>query len=177
MNASAGRPEAELLLAHRGTAYFLRWLALLSDADYDAPAHPLSARSRRLVIAEIGYDARAYARLSEDLREGGLVLEEGSDLPQYDQAMVRASTQPARALRYLVEHSAVHLSVEWRDLPDDRWNETRADKFGTVMTPADNVRRRMCEVWSGAIDLGNGARLEDLPSEVIGLLRLPEASV
>src|SRR5690606_1903973 len=55
---------AGLLLARRGTAYFERKLAELSDDDFDGPSL-LPGWDRRHVIAHVGYNARALTHLTE----------------------------------------------------------------------------------------------------------------
>jgi maleylpyruvate isomerase len=56
--------RAGLLTARRGTAFFARKLSELSYDGLDAPSL-LPGWSRRHVIAHVGYNARAVARLVE----------------------------------------------------------------------------------------------------------------
>jgi maleylpyruvate isomerase len=179
------RPADDLLLAYRGTAYFLRWLSLLSDDDYDRPGAADATESRRLTISRVGYEARGFARLAEHTRliaearaAGTAPYAENSDSGErlfLDAARTADSpaglleerelgaTLPARALRYLVEHSAVQLSVEWRDLPDGLWDATGFDENGAELAPAASVWLRARRVWTAAVELGNGASWSDFP--------------
>jgi maleylpyruvate isomerase len=56
--------RARLLTARRGTAFFARKLSELPYDDLDADSL-LPGWSRRHVIAHVGYNARAVARLVE----------------------------------------------------------------------------------------------------------------
>jgi maleylpyruvate isomerase len=155
------RPDEELLLAYRGTAAFLRQLSRLVEAGLDQGDDPLAVLSRRRTIAAVGYSARAYADFAAALREGEplplatLVAERG------EQAELGASL-PARALQHLAEHSAVHLRVEWRDLPDELFERPVIDAAGAATTARQTVARRASEVWAAAVTLG--ARRLDVPS-------------
>lgn len=161
-----------LLLAHRGTAYFLRWLSLMHEPDYDKSPDPHAPASRRHTIAEIGYDARGFARLAEELREGSHQPRTFPSPTERSDAIDLGSSLPPRALRHLVEHSAVHLSVEWRDLPAERWQRRGADANGAPITPSESVWIRAKQVWIAAADLGSGGSFADFPVDVLdGIIR------
>jgi maleylpyruvate isomerase len=157
-----------LLLARRGQAYFSRKLNELSDADFDDPSL-LGAWDRRHVIAHVGLNARALTRLVEWAGTG-------IETPMYDSADQRAeeiefsATLPTQALRNLSDHAAIHLNVEWRDLPDDRWAAEVRTAQGRIVPVSETVWMRTREVWIHAIDLGNGGRFEDLPAELLDAL-------
>lgn len=159
-------PHAELLLARRGTAYFARRLNELTD-DALGGASVRPGWSRRHLVAHVSYHARAIARLVEGARTG---------VPQamYPSAAARdaevelGATLPARALRHLFEHSAKHLDVEWRDLPDAGWDAPVTTLDGGAFTARDTARLRAREVWRAAVDLGNGGRETDIPAELRG---------
>ncbi|MCA8880851.1 MAG: maleylpyruvate isomerase N-terminal domain-containing protein [Rhodobacteraceae bacterium] len=157
-------PAGDLALARRGTAYFARLLNDLSDADLWFP----SARTgwtRRHLIAHVGYHARALARVVEGARTG-------EPQPLYLSDAARAAeialgaTLPARALRHLVQHAAIHLNVEWRDLTDADWRKILPDGAGGTIAVARTPWLRAHEVWSAALDLGSGGRLRDVPSDL-----------
>jgi maleylpyruvate isomerase len=167
LSALPGRPTSDILLALRGTAYFLRWLSLIHEEDYDAPGDPGAGRSRRQTIATVGYQARGYARLAEESRLGLPSPRTFDSRKEHDETVSLGSTLPARALRFLVEHSAVHLSVEWRDLPDDSWDSEGRDAAGRPVTPADTAWRRARGVWIAAVDLGNGGSFVDFPRPML----------
>lgn len=156
--------RADLLLARRGTAYFSRMLAQLPEAELDGPSlRP--GWSRRHVVAHVGYNARALTRLVEGARTGvdGRMY---ASAEERDREIDFGATLGGAALRNLHTHAAVHLSVEWRDLPEDRWRVPVLTVAGEVPV-AQTVRMRAREVWLHAVDLDNGARLEDLPGEVL----------
>ena len=110
------RLQEDLLQARRGTAFFARKLNELTDAELDGGTL-LPGWTRRHVVAHVGYNARAIARLVEWAATG-------VETPMYpspearDQEINFGATLSPIALRNLFDHSAVHLSVEWRDLPD-----------------------------------------------------------
>lgn len=154
--------RSDLLLARRGTAFFSRKLNELSDVDLYGPSR-VPGWSRAHVVAHVGYHARELAGAIELARTGAR-----SDLEvTYGPDAVRFSaTLPPGALRNLHAHAAVHLNVEWRDLPPERW-----EQLVTVPEAGDEpVSRtpwlRAREVWLAALDLDNGARPEDLPDRI-----------
>ncbi|MEW1807247.1 maleylpyruvate isomerase family mycothiol-dependent enzyme [Pseudarthrobacter sp. NPDC080039] len=157
-----------LLQARRGTAFFARKLNELSDADLDGDSL-LPGWSRRHVVAHVGYNARAVARLVEWAATG-------VETPMYPSVEVRnheidfGATLSPIALRNLFDHSAVHLNVEWRDLPADSWHHKVKTVQGRVVPAEETVWMRTREVWVHAVDLGNGATFRDIPEPVLARL-------
>lgn len=162
-NVSDPGLAAELLLARRGQAFFARKLNELRDEEF-ARASTVPGWTRAHVIAHAGYHARAIARLVEGARTG-------SPTPMFDspdqqrEEIEFGATLPTEALRNLAAHAAVHLNVEWRDLPEDAWS-TSVDLGGRVVPVSATVGERAREVWIRAIQLDNGASAADLPVEV-----------
>lgn len=154
-------PAEELLLARRGTAYFARKLNELTDAELDAPCL-IPGWTRRHLIARVSYHARAMSRLMEWAATGNRNPMHET-LEDRDQEINLGSTLPPRALRHLFQHTEVHLNVLWRDLPSKAWNATLEDEYAKPLTARDTVRLRAKEVWLGAINLGNGGRVDDIP--------------
>lgn len=160
--------RAGLLAARRGTAYFARKLNELSYAGMDG-ASLLPGWSRRHVIAHVGYNARAVARLVEWAATG-------IETPMYSSPEARneeiefGATLPPVALLNLFNHSAIHLSVEWRDLPDARWGEEVRTAQGRLVPVSETVWMRTREVWLHAVDLDNGARFAEIPADVLARL-------
>lgn len=107
---AAEAPAETLGWARLGTAFFARLLNDLADADLWAPSL-VPGWTRRHVVAQVGYQARALTQLTE-WAAGGVPQ------PMYDSNAARlaevenGSTLPARALRGLFRHAAVHLDVE-----------------------------------------------------------------
>ncbi|MET3174603.1 UNVERIFIED_ORG: maleylpyruvate isomerase [Arthrobacter sp. UYCu721] len=159
------RLQEELLQARRGTAFFARKLNELTDAELDGGTR-LPGWTRRHVVAHVGYNARAIARLVEWAATG-------VETPMYPSVDVRnheisfGATLSPIALRNLLDHSAVHLSVEWRDLPNASWaNEVRTIQ-GRTVPASETVWMRTREVWIHAVDLDNGASFSDIPAAVL----------
>jgi maleylpyruvate isomerase len=154
-----------LLQVRRGTAFFARKLNELSDADLDG-ASLLPGWTRRHVVAHVGYNARAIARLTEWAATG-------VETPMYASPEARnheidfGSTLSPIALRNLFDHSAIHLNVEWRDLPADAWHNKVKTAQGRVVPAEETVWMRTREVWLHAVDLDNGASFAEIPEPVL----------
>ncbi|HEY8700702.1 MAG TPA: maleylpyruvate isomerase family mycothiol-dependent enzyme [Arthrobacter sp.] len=154
-----------LLQARRGTAFFARKLNELTDADLDAGSL-LPGWTRRHIIAHVGYNARALARLIEWAATG-------IETPMYPSPTARdheidfGATLPPIALRHLFDHSAVHLNVEWRDLPAEAWRHKVKTAQGRTVPATETVWMRTREVWIHAVDLDNGATFTDIPEPVL----------
>lgn len=154
-----------LLQARRGTAFFARKLNELTDADLDGDSL-LPGWTRRHVTAHIGYNARAIARLIE-------WASTGIETPMYastearDREISFGATLPPIALRNLFDHSAVHLNVEWRDLPAEAWHHKVTTAQGRTVPAEETVWMRTREVWTHAVDLDNGATFNDIPAPVL----------
>jgi maleylpyruvate isomerase len=154
-----------LLVMRRGQAYWARKLNELRDDEFDAPSM-LPGWTRRHLVAHVGFNARAVARLVEWARTG-------VENPMYESTSQRAeeiefgATLPVEALRNLAAHAAVHLNVEWRDLPADAWSHEVRTAQGRLVPASETVWIRTREVWIHAVDLGNGGRVDDFPTEVI----------
>jgi maleylpyruvate isomerase len=161
---SENAPAEELLLARRGTAYFARKLNELTDVELDAPCL-IEGWTRRHLIARVSYHARAISRLM-DWAATGYCNPMYASLQDRDQEITLGSTLPPRALRHLFQHTEVHLNVMWRDLPSNAWNAMVEDEYGNPLTARETVNLRADEVWHSAILLGNGGRLNDIPSEL-----------
>ena len=152
---------AALLQARRGTAFFARKLNELSDAELDGDSL-LPGWTRRHITAHIGYNARAIARLIEWAATG-------VETPMYASTEVRdheidfGATLSPIALRHLFDHSAVHLNVEWRDLPEDAWHHKVRTIQGREVPATETVWMRSREVWMHAVDLANGASVPGHP--------------
>jgi maleylpyruvate isomerase len=159
---------AQLLETRRGQAFFSRKLAELRDADLGAPSL-LDGWSRRHVIAHVGLNARALTRLVEWAATG-------VETPMYENPGQRAeeidfgATLPAQALRNLSDHAAVHLTVEWRDLPAADWSNVVRTAQGRTVPVSETVWMRGREVWLHAIDLDAGARFDQLPAAFLDRL-------
>ncbi|MCX8456670.1 maleylpyruvate isomerase family mycothiol-dependent enzyme [Paenarthrobacter ureafaciens] len=159
------RLQEELLQARRGTAFFARKLNELTDEELDGGTR-LPGWTRRHVVAHVGYNARAIARLIEWAATG-------VETPMYPSPEARnqeidfGATLSPTALRNLFDHSAVHLSVEWRDLPDADWSNEVRTAQGRTVPASETAWMRTREVWMHAVDLDNGATFNDIPAPVL----------
>ncbi|WP_265517309.1 maleylpyruvate isomerase N-terminal domain-containing protein [Nitratireductor luteus] len=165
---AAAAPVRQLDWARRGTAYFARLLNELSDADLDAPS-ALPGLSRRHIIAHIGYHARILSEVVAWARNG-----RKEPLPRVAQVasgdVELGATLPSRALRYLFDHSEVHLNVEWRDLSDADWDACVEDAAGRRLALRKTPEIRARALWLHAVDLNSGGRFADMPSDFIDAL-------
>jgi maleylpyruvate isomerase len=159
---------ARLLTARRGTAYFTRKLADLGDDDFGQPSL-LAGWTRAHVIAHVGYNARALTRLLE-WAATGLETPMYTSSEQRAQEIAEGATLKPIALRHLVAHSNVHLNVEWRDLPADRWRHTVRTAQGRTVPVSETAWMRTREVWIHAVDLNNGGSFRDFPPDLIDAL-------
>ncbi|MEX5299843.1 maleylpyruvate isomerase family mycothiol-dependent enzyme [Kocuria sp. CPCC 205292] len=160
--------KAQLLLVRRGTAFWSRKVNELTDDELDGPTL-LPGWTRRHLIAHVGYNARALTRLVQWANTG-------VETPMYSSPAARnaeiayGATLPPRALRHLNDHAAVSLNVEWRDTPDPAWAHEVRTAQGRTVPAMETVWMRNREVWLHAVDLNNGARFADVPTEVLARL-------
>lgn len=154
----------ELLAARRGQAFFARKLNELRDEDFAAPSR-LAGISRAHLVAHVGYHARAFARVVEGAGSGVRAPLYGSPADRLAEESLGA-TLPVEALRNLVAHAAVHLNVEWRDLPEPAWTHEVQLSDDAVGPVSRTVWLRAAELWAHALDLGNGAVPFDIPSHL-----------
>lgn len=166
---STAAPARDLLWARRGTAYFARKLNELSDADLDAPSRVVGW-NRRHVVAHVGYHARHLARLVEAARRG-VSVEMLQEPESQNENIEFGGTLPPHALRYLFEHSKVHLNVEWRDLDEAGWAGEIRTLGGDVVPVRRTPWLRAREIWLRAIDLDDGGTLADLPRDLLQTIK------
>ncbi|MBN9047358.1 MAG: maleylpyruvate isomerase N-terminal domain-containing protein [Rhizobiales bacterium] len=171
---SARAPKRELGWARGGTAYFARLLNELRDDELDYPSL-LPGRSRRHVVAEIGYQARALAR-SVELVRGASVDPIFAHNDQLREEAKFALSLRSDALRHLFKHSEVHLNVEWRDLDDDEWDRNAALPGGGQITPRQTVPIRSISLWLRGVALNNGGRLADVPRDLLEYFHIGNAN-
>lgn len=156
-------PADDLLLARRGTAYFARYLNNLTDAELFGPSERPGV-SRAYIVAEVSYAARHQA-----MALGALGAPAGPGMDVEDPAFPAldlAATLPARALRFLFHHSEVHLNVCWRDLADADWDRKVVLPDGRSLEARALPLIRARQVWTGAVDLGNGGRVQNVPDQL-----------
>ncbi len=157
--------QADLLLARRGQAYFSRKLNELDDGEFDEESG-IEGWSRGHVIAHVGYHARGLARMVESAATGADIAMFDSTAQFLDEVEYGATLVPF-ALRNLSDHAAVHLTVEWRDLDDDRWGAAAAVRPGRVVPIASTPIMRAFETWIRAVDLRNGGTFAEFPDVLV----------
>ena len=160
--------RAGLATVRLGSAFFRRALDNISDGHLDE-ASLLPAWSRRHLVAHVGYNARAIARLVDWAATGVMTPMYASPDARAEEIELGATLRPD-ALRHLSEHAAIDLDVRWRDLPDARWSARVVTAQGRDVPASETVWMRTREVWLHAVDLRSGARIDDVPRPV--LLRL-----
>jgi len=155
----------DLATVRLGTAYFRRLLWKVRDDDFAAPSL-LPAWRRDQLVAHVGYNARAVARLVSWAATGVETPMYPSPQARGEEIELGATLRPD-ALRSLCEHSAIDLDVRWRDLPVDRWSFPVVTAQGRDVPAAETLWMRSREVWLHAVDLDVGGRLEDIPVPVL----------
>ncbi len=167
-------PARELAWARTGTAYFARKLNELTDVELLAPVM-VGDRSRRRVVAEVSYQARALAQYIEWAR---LRVVHPTSVPfsSMPNDVALAVTLQAGALRNLFQHSEVHLNVEWRDLDAEGWCAAFYMQGGTQMSARQTAWIRARSIWLRAVDLGNGGSFDDFPADLIDAILLDAAA-
>ena len=157
--------EAELTTVRQGTEFFGRKLDDLSDADLDGDSL-LPGWTRRHVVAHIGYNARAIARLIEWAGSG-------VETPMYESTEARNDeiahgvTLIPLELRDLYNLSATHLNEAWSELPDMSWSHQVKTAQGRTIPASETVWMRTREIWVHGVDLNNGGSFDDIPVDVL----------
>ncbi len=129
-------PHEDLLHMRRGTAFFARILADLSDDDI------AQVPERRMIIAEVSLWARKTALMVKSRREPL-----SDDEASFEVDVPYTETLPIPALRHLFTHSALHLNVELRDLEERHWASV-----------ADIPNHRAEAIWTAGTRLKDAAR-------------------
>lgn len=161
--ATDPRIQGDLYLARRATANFLRVLHQMRAGDYPALTI-LPGVSRAEVISLLGHQAREFAQLCTRLRGG-----EGPDaqLRTVPVEVIRyGATLPPQALHNLFQHSAVHLDVEWRDLPEHLWSAPVHTENRSETTPAQLLWDRAVDLWRATVLLNLGESEGFIPEQL-----------
>jgi maleylpyruvate isomerase len=162
------RIREDLLIARRGQAYFARHVKNLDDADFDTPSL-VDGWTRAELVAYVALSARALTRVTEYAREEP-VERYWATLEHRHADVAFTATLPPEAIRYLSDHAAVHLTVEWRDLTDDQWTRPLDIHGARPITASATPRIRAAQVWLGAVALGSGGRLGDIPRDAVEVI-------
>lgn len=162
----ADLPRAQrLVLARRGTSYCAQRLAELTDAELDEPSL-LGGWSRRHLTAHVGYNAAALCRLMDWAVTGEPTPMYASPEQRADE-IAEGATLNAGALRNLFTHTVARLDEKWRHAPEAAWSASVRTAQGRTVAAEETIWMRSREVWIHAVDLANGGRFADFPTEVL----------
>ena len=123
----------------------------LTREELDGASLVVPGRTRRHVITEVGYQARALTRLTE-WTASGVATPMFADPAQRLEEIADGATLPDRALRGLFHHAAVHLDVEWRDLTASQWDAMVAGPDGEAICVRETAWLRARCLWLRAVD-------------------------
>ncbi len=154
-----------LLIARRGTSYFARHLADLSDAALDGDTL-LDGWTRRHLVAHVGYNAAALCRLL-DWAVTGIETPMYESSEQRSREIKEGATLSAAALRNLFDHTVARLDKQWRTLPSAAWSAEVRTAQGRTVPVSETAWMRTREVWIHAVDMDDGGRFGDLPDVVL----------
>jgi len=157
--------DERLETVRRGTEHFAEALAELYDTDLDGDSL-LPGWTRRHVVAHVGYNALAIARLV-DWANTGIETPMYESREARDNEIAHGAALSARELRRLFEHSAAELERAWRGLPEKSWSHQVRTSQGRLVPASETVWIRTREVWIHAVDLDDGATFDDIPAEVL----------
>ena len=155
---------ADLAVVRLGTASFRR-PSPASPTTTSTRPRGLPGWSRRHLVAHVGYNARAVARLVTWAATGIEHPMYSSPQARQEEIELGATLRP-QALRSLCEHAAIELDVRWRDLPADHWKHEVVTAQGRHVPVSETLWMRTREVWLHAVDLLTGVRVRDIPDPV-----------
>ncbi len=157
--------QEALLTVRRGTEFFGRKLDELSDDALQAPSL-LPDWTRAHVIAHVGYNARAIARLMK-WANTGIETPLYSSWDARNAEIEHGATLAPKDLRDLYTDSATQLDAAWRDTPPHVWEHRVKTAQGRTVPASETVWMRTRETWIHAVDLDNGAAFDQFPANVL----------
>ena len=156
-----------------GTAFLLGAVERLDDGQLRQPSG-LPGWTRAHVVGHLARNAEALGRLVAWARTG-------VETPMYSSRSDRAAeieesaALSAERLRDDLSRTATELDQALGALDGNGWSARVRSALGRDMPASDIPWMRIREVWLHTVDLGAGARVADLPAEVVDLL-LDDAS-
>jgi maleylpyruvate isomerase len=151
-----------------GTAHLLAAVDNLGDADLRGPS-ALPDWSRAHVVGHVARNAEALARLATWARTG-VETPMYADRAQRAAEIERSAALPADTLRTQLTDTAAALDAALTGLTAAQWHAVVRSALGRAIPAAEVPWMRIREVWLHAVDLDTGARMDDLPAEVVDLL-------
>lgn len=162
------RIRGDLHLARRATSNFLRVLHQMRAGDLPG-ASTLPGVTRAEVVSLLGHQAREFAELCACLGKGAEADVQMRIIPA--EVIRYGATLPPQALHNLFQHSAVHLDVEWRDLPEQLWSTpVRVEGAGDA-TPTQLLWNRAVDLWRATVILDLGESESFIPEQFRGQRR------
>ncbi len=164
----SGRPDAALTWMTDGFAYFTAKLSAIGDAELDAPSG-LPGWSRKHVVAHLGFNARAVARLVHWAKTGEVT-------PMYSDPNARAkeietgARWDARRLRAFVRTEQEALAAALGGLDEADWSAQVMTGQGRRVDASEIPWLRTREVWIHAVDLNAGGDFTDFPPDMVDRL-------
>lgn len=165
----SGHDMAETLLWMRaGTAFLFDSVDRLADHQLREPSR-LPGWTRAHVVGHLARNAEALTRLAGWARTG-------VETPMYPSrerrdADIEASARlPADRLRADLVDTAKALDAVFDQLDDQAWRATVRNAQGRTIPGTELPWMRVREVWLHAVDLDAGARMVDLPAELLAAL-------
>jgi len=151
-----------------GERFAARTVHRIADADLRSPSL-LPGWSRAHVVGHLARNAEALGRLAAWARTG-VETPMYRDREQRAAEIEAASALPAEELRRDLDRTAGDLERALDALDDQSWRAEVRSALGRIIPAAEIPWMRVREVWLHAVDLDAGARLDDLPAEVIDAL-------
>jgi len=151
-----------------GTARLLAVVDELGDEDLRGPS-TLPGWSRAHVIGHLARNAEALVRLAT-WAQTGVETPMYADREQRAAEIERSAALPADTLRAQLADTATALDTALTRLTAARWEAEVRSALGRAIPAAELPWMRIREVWLHAVDLDSGARMDDLPDEVVDLL-------
>ena len=151
-----------------GTGYLLGAVDRLTDGELREPS-ALSGWTRAHVVAHVARNAEALIRLASWARTG-------VETPMYANSEQRnadieaSATLPADRLRAELAGTAKDLAAALHELDERAWHAPLRSAQGRVIPATEVPWLRVREVWLHTVDLGAGARMDELPAGVLDAL-------
>ncbi len=161
-------PGATLGWMRDGEAFVLAHIAALDDEALAAPSR-LPGWSRAHVVGHLARNADALGNLLRWARTG-VVSPMYTSVEQRADGIEDAAAQAPDALRADVVAASERLLATMDTLPPEAWDAPIRTARGRAITAEEVPWMRVRENWVHAVDLGTGARWDELPAGVVDRL-------
>ncbi len=162
------QPDPTLAWMGAGTEFLVQAVDALPDDALRAPS-ALPGWTRAHVIGHVARNAEALTRLVTWARTG--VETPMYSGPEQREADIEASAAlPVDRLRRELSSTAADLDLALSALDDRTRRATVRTAQGRLRPAAEIPWMRTREVWLHAVDLGSGARVADLPPDLVDAL-------